>query len=194
MSENTLRDRVERFVGELYGMPYHMPVPIADESLEMALEALVVDVSDGRFSLLAPKTLHNSDVSGAKTNVPDIKTFGNGDAWQLICKASSDREGWMKSTKAMQVGDAGCLVQVTTQQRNPDGSNAIAEAVTFVPKVHVADEYVMTNGQVLPDDPSVISTFSQDLNTERMDALAIMKPGSTKVIGRKLQPNGPTRL
>lgn len=83
------------------------------------------------------KTLHNSDISGAHKNVPDIKVVGDGDAFKLICKASSEAEGWMKSTKAMQIGDVGCLVQVTTQQRNDDGSYCVAEALTFVPDVVV---------------------------------------------------------
>ena len=82
------------------------------------------------------KSLHNSDVNGAKKNVRDIKVFGNGDLFQLLCKASSENEGWMKSTKAMQTG-TGCVVQVTTQQRNQDGSYSLAEAVTFVPGVYV---------------------------------------------------------
>ena len=82
------------------------------------------------------KTLHNSDVNGAKKNVRDIKFFGNGDLFKLLCKASSEDEGWMKSTKAMETG-TGCVVQVTTQQRNPDGSYSIAEAVTFVPGVEI---------------------------------------------------------
>jgi hypothetical protein len=86
------------------------------------------------------KTLHNSDISGARTNVPDIEVFGNGDAFKLICKASSKSEGWMKSTKAMDIG-TGCIVQVTTQQRNPDGSYAIAEAVTYVPGVRVYETW-----------------------------------------------------
>jgi hypothetical protein len=86
------------------------------------------------------KTLHNSDVSGARVNVPDIKVVGNGDMFQLLCKASSQSEGWMKSTKAMFVGH-GCVVQVTTQQKNIDGSYSLAEAVTYVPGVMiVADE------------------------------------------------------
>lgn len=85
----------------------------------------------------ATKTLHNSDVSGARVNVPDIKVVGNGDAFQLLCKASSQAEGWMKSTKAMQIPNHGCLVQVSTQQRNPDGSYAVAEALCFVPDVFV---------------------------------------------------------
>ena len=82
------------------------------------------------------KTLHNSDVSGARENVPDITVVGNGDMFQLLCKASSQKEGWMKSTKAME-NASGCVVQVTTQQRNPDGSYAVAEALTFVPGAKV---------------------------------------------------------
>jgi len=82
---------------------------------------------------LKPKTLHNSDASGATKNVPDIIKFGDPDAWQCLCKASSQAEGWMKSTKVMPLKGLGCLVQVTTQQRNPDGSYAVAEAVCFVP-------------------------------------------------------------
>ncbi len=78
------------------------------------------------------KTLHNTDASGASKNVSDLVVWGDGDAWKLICKASSESEGWMKSTKAMKIGNLGCLVQVTTQQMNPDGSYAVAEAVTFV--------------------------------------------------------------
>lgn len=86
------------------------------------------------------KTLHNSDASGARKNVKDIKIVGNGDLFQLLSKASSESEGWMKSTKAMQIEGAGCLVQVTTQQRNPDGSYAVAEALTFVPDAYIADD------------------------------------------------------
>lgn len=83
------------------------------------------------------KTLHNSDVSGARTNVKDIKIVGNGDLFQLLCKASSETEGWMKSTKAMEV-PYGCLVQVTTQQRNIDMTYSVAEALAYVPGVKIA--------------------------------------------------------
>lgn len=85
------------------------------------------------------KTLHNSDVSGARVNVKDLVVFGDGDLFKLISKASSAEEGWMKSTKAMDVG-TGCVVQVTTQQRNPDGSYAVAEALAFVPGVEIVGE------------------------------------------------------
>lgn len=85
------------------------------------------------------KTLHNSDVSGARQNVKDIQVVGNGDMFRLLCKASSQAQGWMKSTKAMEVV-GGCVVQVTTQQRNPDGSYAVAEALTYVPGVQIVND------------------------------------------------------
>jgi hypothetical protein len=85
------------------------------------------------------KTLHNSNISGARRNVPDIKVVGDGDMFQLLCKASSEAEGWMKSTKAMNVG-GGCVVQVTTQQRNADFTYAVAEALTYVPGVCIVHD------------------------------------------------------
>ena len=78
------------------------------------------------------KTLHNSTVSGARQNVKDIVVFGDGDTFKLICKASSKEEGWMKSTKAMQIDGVGCIVQVTTQQWDH-----VSEALTFVPGVKI---------------------------------------------------------
>lgn len=92
------------------------------------------------------KTLKNSDVSGAKTNVKDIVIVGDGDMFKLLCKAYSEAEGWMKSTKAMEV-NGGCLVQVTTQQKNLDGSYAVAEALSFVPNVRIIDD--INNGRKL---------------------------------------------
>lgn len=86
-----------------------------------------------------PKTLHNSTVSAARKNVGDLKVVGDADMFRLLCKASSENEGWMKSTKAMQTA-RGCVVQVTTQQRNPDGSYAVAEALTFVPDVVIVPD------------------------------------------------------
>jgi hypothetical protein len=85
------------------------------------------------------KTLNNSTVSGARENVEDLQIVGNGDMFRLLCKAFSQKEGWMKSTKAMKVS-GGCLVQVTTQQKNPDGTYVIAEALTYVPGVRIVSD------------------------------------------------------
>lgn len=81
------------------------------------------------------KTLHNCEQSGARENVKDIQVVGNGDMFKLLCKASSKAEGWMKSTKAMELPN-GCLVQVTTQQ----GDN-VAEALQFVPDVCIVPDH-----------------------------------------------------
>lgn len=78
------------------------------------------------------KTFHNSEVSGAKQNVSDLKIFGPSDTFKLISKASSANEKWMKSTKAMEIPEVGCVVQVSTQQ----GDN-VAEALTFIPSVRI---------------------------------------------------------
>ncbi len=79
------------------------------------------------------------------TNMDEIpegtKIHGDPGAWKCICKASNEKEGWMKSTKAMDIIGAGCLVQVTTQQ----GDN-IAEAVTFVPDVFVHETGIPDKG------------------------------------------------
>ena len=88
------------------------------------------------------KTLFNTDMMDAKQNIPDLKIIGDGDLFKVLCKVSSESEGWMKSTKAMQLHN-GCLVQVTTQQKNYDGSYAVAEALTFVPNVRIEDDIMV---------------------------------------------------
>lgn len=80
------------------------------------------------------KTLHNTDSNGASKNVKDIVFWGDGDTFKLISKASSKNENWMKSTKAMEILNVGCVIQVTTQQ-----GNNIAEALTFVPACKIEE-------------------------------------------------------
>ena len=47
---------------------------------------------------MTSKTLGNTCANGATKNVKDIVFWGNGDTFKLISKASSQNEGWMKST------------------------------------------------------------------------------------------------
>lgn len=82
------------------------------------------------------KTLDISANKSAKENISDLVTYGIDDTFRLLCKASSQQEGWMKSTKVCNVPE-GCIVQATTQQKNPDGSYAVAEALTYVPNTHI---------------------------------------------------------
>ena len=107
---------------------------------EVVVDATAIDVptSDQNVDVMeheAPKkTLNNTTANQAAEQVSDIEFWGDGNAFKLIAKASSKGEGWMKSTKAMEIPGVGCVVQVTTQQ----GDN-IAEAVTFVPGVKIID-------------------------------------------------------
>lgn len=78
------------------------------------------------------KQLDISEVKTAKDNIKDLKIYGDGDTFRLLCKASSQEQDWMKSTKVCNA-PTGCIVQVTTQQMNHDGTYAVAEALTFVP-------------------------------------------------------------
>lgn len=71
-----------------------------------------------------------------KESVGDTEVSGAVD-WIVLCKAGSASQGWAKSTKALPIENVGCLVQVTSQQTNPDGSLSLAEAVTFVPDVEI---------------------------------------------------------
>jgi len=66
-----------------------------------------------------------------------IRVFGNPDRFALLCKASA--ETWSRSTKAMEV-PGGCLVQVSTQVMDDQGTWNVAEALTYVPGVVVREE------------------------------------------------------
>ena len=99
------------------------------------------------LALQSQKSLHNTCSNGATKNVKDIVFWGNGDTFQLISKASSEAEGWMKSTKAMKCGKD-VVIQVTTQQKNPDGSYSVAEALTTAHNKKIV-ETTDANGNVV---------------------------------------------
>lgn len=73
----------------------------------------------------------------ARSDIKDIKV--DDDIFALLCEDSSEAEGWIRSTKVCNVS-RGCVMLVSTQQRNPDGSYALAEALTYVPGVHIDTE------------------------------------------------------
>lgn len=67
------------------------------------------------------------NVTCAEDLDPCVDTFGDPDTWVLICKASCLSEGWMKSTKAMNI-PGGIVLQVSTyQNRN------VSEAIVHIP-------------------------------------------------------------
>jgi hypothetical protein len=81
----------------------------------------------------------NRNTADVVNSTPDVQVVGNPDQWVLLCKVSSEAGGWMKSTKAMEIPFAGCLVQVSTDKRGPDGP-VVAEALTFVPQVEISTD------------------------------------------------------
>ncbi len=66
----------------------------------------------------------------------DVEVYGDCNTFQLLCENSSESQGFVKSTKVCNVM-GGCLVQTETQQRNPDGSYALSQALTYCPGVHI---------------------------------------------------------
>jgi hypothetical protein len=101
-------------------------------------------ISTNKNNINMEKTLDNNSAEQARNNVSDLVFWGNGNTFELLCKASSKQEGWMKSTKAMEIAGVGCVVQITTQQ----GDN-VAEAAVFVPGVriyrHLDDQGMVIN-------------------------------------------------
>jgi len=85
------------------------------------------------------RDLNITEERGAKANIPDLKVYGDTDTFALLCKASSKEQGFSKSTKVCNLFN-GCIVQVSTMQKNPDGSYAVAEALTFVPDVNMTND------------------------------------------------------
>jgi len=111
-------------------------VPYEDLPKEQQIkDALFIGVvrSMKQDPIQADKSLNTSEANPAKKQISDLEKWGVEDPWKLIAKASSKKQGWMKSTKAMEIGH-GCLVQVTTQQ-----GNHIAEALTWAPGVTIIE-------------------------------------------------------
>ena len=101
------------------------------------------------------KSLNVKNIEDAISKIDDLEVIGNGDMFKLLCKASSKKQNWMKSTKACEIGNYGCIVQVTTQQ----GDN-IAEAITFIPYTTIVSD--VNNGNQLIFDYNVWQTKNRD--------------------------------
>lgn len=76
---------------------------------------------------MSEKTLDVVNGADLANKVSDVVVFGDPDTWMLLCKASSKSQGWMKSTKVMNV-PGGVVLQVTTQQ-----GQSVAESLCLIP-------------------------------------------------------------
>lgn len=111
-------------LGVLWQPQMATPLPI-DELLNLiAGEARLREKAEQR----AAKTLDVTSSKDFPGKVGDVEVFGNPDLWRLVCKASSKSQGWMKSTKVMELPNVGVVLQVTTQQ-----GDHVAEALCFIP-------------------------------------------------------------
>jgi hypothetical protein len=79
------------------------------------------------------KDLTVADMADAARKIPDIEVIGDPGAWVVVGKASSKSQGWMKSTKKMELPE-GTIYQMETQQQNSDGSWALSQSAVFAPK------------------------------------------------------------
>jgi hypothetical protein len=106
------------------------------------------------------KTMGNTTASHAADNVSDIKFWGNGDMWKLLSKASSEKEGWMKSSKAMEIFGIGCVLQTTTQQWNE-----VTDTTTLIPNTKVFEhkdaDGKVTAREIVPWDTYDIKWMSE---------------------------------
>ena len=74
------------------------------------------------------KASSNSSEDTVDEDVSDVVMLGvDINPWRLLCKSYSEKDGWMKSTKALDLHGKSVLVKVTTQQ----GDN-VSEALTTV--------------------------------------------------------------
>ena len=64
-----------------------------------------------------------------------VEHEGDPGQWVCIVKAWNKNEGWMKSTKVLEVPGAGCFLQVTTKEKD-----AVAEAVCWAPGVRLCGD------------------------------------------------------
>jgi hypothetical protein len=115
----------------------NVPADVPKEKVEEIMTATVEKMEQHIQDVVTEqpkKTTTVVDSKDLKEKVPDVVLYGNPDAWKLICKASSPSEGWMKSTKAMEIEGLGILVQVSTQQ-----GQQVAEALHFVRDAMIED-------------------------------------------------------
>lgn len=120
------------YIEDILGIKLTLPQRLL---LEQNFDEIIITTSTkNEDDMIQAKTLDNTTADKAVDQVSDLKIWGDGDMWKLLSKASSVKEGWMKSTKAMEIPGRGCLVQVTTQQ-----GDQVAEAVTFVEDCRIED-------------------------------------------------------
>lgn len=113
------------------------PESVKDVSIQIDESLINDDKNIDVVKEISEKPLDVVNIEDAKSKVSDLVVFGNGDAWELLCKASSKEQGWMKSTKVMEIGKKGIMMQVTTEFRVNGVVTSCAEAIQFLEGVRI---------------------------------------------------------
>jgi len=109
---------------------------IVDKEIKSTEEVKETEVKSEKVEVKTENKVE--DKQNTIQRIPDVEYIGD-DVWKLLCRESSKSEGYIRSTKVMNV-EYGCLIQVSTQQKNSDGTYAVAEALQYVPNIQVNSE------------------------------------------------------
>lgn len=124
------------------------------------------------------KTLTHLNAEAAKQ--AGVSIFGNHDLWTLVGKAYHQTEGWMKSTKVMEMAK-GCILQTTTQQRNLNGSYSLTDSLVYVPGATKKDFPIPEPVKVRPlATVEEVVTVTEDLKIEEKPAEPAPKKAAKK--------------
>lgn len=90
-----------------------------------------------------------------------VEHEGGPGKWVCIGKAWNRSEGWMKSTKVLEVPGAGCFLQVTTREKS-----GVAEAVCWAPGVKLSgDKGILEADYGQEDVEDELAGFRFDVTT-----------------------------
>lgn len=88
------------------------------------------------------RELNNTSLETARANVPDMLVHGDPNAWICIAKASSKAEGFMASTKVMNLPNGALIESLRREYAEASGfpSVAVSVALAYVPDLNVHKE------------------------------------------------------
>lgn len=69
-----------------------------------------------------------------------METTGNENLYKVLYEKCLPKHDYSTTTKVIPVENCGVIVQVSTMQKNPDGSYSLAEALTYVPNACIVEK------------------------------------------------------
>lgn len=72
--------------------------------------------------------------------IPDLKRDGNPNLYRMLGKASSEKQGFMRTTKAFEIEGCGVFVLCCTNQAGGNGGRAVSETSEYIPGVKLIED------------------------------------------------------